>query len=149
VKRIVTGLDDRGNSTVVSVDQINDVDVWEADLSATPPWVTGRGKLMGFEPDTGKVKVMSVTFSPGEGAAADSGAASGLHKTRSIDVILVREPLILILESGEVSLDGGDVVVQQGTMHDWRNPGDEPARLFGFSWGIAGPEEPEAGSHGA
>jgi hypothetical protein len=138
VKRIVTGLDEGGRSAVISVEAIDDLEVWEADLAAAPQWVTGRGKLMPFEPDTGHVKVMAVTFPPHDGDASAEGAASGLHKTRSIDVILVREPLILILESGEVSLDAGDVVVQQGTVHDWRNAGSGPARLFGFSWGIAG-----------
>lgn len=145
MKRVVTGLDAEGRSTVASVEPVEGMGVWEADVSQAPSWVVGRGKLMGFEPDPGHVKIIAVTFPPADHRQADgasSGAAIGLHKTRSIDVILVREPLMLILETGEVALDAGDVVIQQATMHDWRNPGSRPARLFGVSWGVGGPDEP-------
>lgn len=144
MKRVVTGLDAEGRSTVAVIEPVEGMDVWEADISQAPSWVVGRGRLMGFEPDPGHVKIMAVTFPPADHQQADeasSGAATGLHKTRSIDVILVREPLMLILETGEVALDAGDVVIQQATMHDWRNPGPQPARLFGFSWGVSGPDE--------
>jgi hypothetical protein len=153
MRRIVTGLDENGLSTVESSDEIDGMDVWEAEVSAAPAWVHGVGKLMPFEPDAGQVKVMSVTFppetnDPGAVTEREEGTATGLHKTRSVDVILVREPMVLILETGEVEIAAGDVVIQQATMHDWRNPGNEPARMLGFSWGVAGHVEPEAVTHG-
>jgi mannose-6-phosphate isomerase-like protein (cupin superfamily) len=30
----------------------------------------------------------------------------------------------------EVTLEAGDVVVQQGVLHGWRVEGDEPVRMF-------------------
>jgi len=41
--------------------------------------------------------------------------------------------VILELDDGaEVTLRPGDTVVQNGTRHRWRNPGDVPARLALF-----------------
>ncbi|MDZ4265161.1 MAG: cupin domain-containing protein, partial [Mycobacterium sp.] len=44
--------------------------------------------------------------------------------------------VILELDDGaEVTLNPGDTVVQNGTRHRWRNPGDTPARLALFVCG--------------
>ena len=47
-----------------------------------------------------------------------------MHRTVSIDQIVVLDgTLELILDSGEKRmLNRGDMVVQRGTMHAWRNP---------------------------
>ena len=56
-----------------------------------------------------------------------------MHRTVSIDQIVVLEgALELILDGGERRvLNRGDMVVQRGTMHAWRNPsGTEWVRFF-------------------
>ena len=47
-----------------------------------------------------------------------------MHRTKSLDYGVVMEgEMELILDSGEVHLmNKGDVAVQRGTMHAWRNP---------------------------
>jgi quercetin dioxygenase-like cupin family protein len=52
------------------------------------------------------------------------GYETMLHRTQSLDYGIVLEgPMEAILESGEVQvLERGDVVVQRGTNHAWRNP---------------------------
>ncbi|OAA56304.1 Cupin, RmlC-type [Niveomyces insectorum RCEF 264] len=47
-----------------------------------------------------------------------------MHRTRSLDYGIVLEGSVeMILDSGEVrALRRGDIVVQRGTMHAWRNP---------------------------
>lgn len=143
MRRLVTGLDAGGQSAVVSVDEIEGMDVWEADTRETPPWMAGKGRILPFEPEQGWAKCMLVTMPPesaddrseDDSTGAD-GPVKGLHRTRTIDVIYFLDPVVLLLESGEVPLDAGDVLVQRGTMHDFRNPGSGPARLLGFSWGV-------------
>jgi mannose-6-phosphate isomerase-like protein (cupin superfamily) len=39
-------------------------------------------------------------------------------------------------ESEPVELGAGDVVVQSGTRHAWRNPGSTPAQMLAFRLGI-------------
>jgi hypothetical protein len=143
MRRLVTGLSTSGQSTVVSVEEIEGMEVWEADTRETPPWMAGKGRILPFEPDQGWVKCMYVTMPPESAddrsendTSGAEGPVKGLHRTRTIDVIYFLDPVILLLEDGDVPIDAGDVLVQRGTMHDFRNPGTGPARLLGFSWGV-------------
>lgn len=56
----------------------------------------------------------------------------GMHTTDSVDYgILLEGEISLELDDGKtVALKAGDVVVQNGTRHAWRNPGTEPATLI-------------------
>ncbi|OAL40330.1 hypothetical protein AYO20_00066 [Fonsecaea nubica] len=61
------------------------------------------------------------------------GAKSPMHRTISIDYGVVLEGEVeLELDSGEKRLvRRGDIFVQRGTMHMWRNPSDsQPVRLL-------------------
>jgi mannose-6-phosphate isomerase-like protein (cupin superfamily) len=63
----------------------------------------------------------------------------GMHTTDTIDFEVVLEgTIVLELDDGaEVTLHAGDTVVQNGTRHRWKNPGDEPARLALFICGAS------------
>ena len=54
------------------------------------------------------------------------------HNTDSLDylVILSGRLTMLMDDDEEVTLEAGDVVVQQGVLHGWRVEGDEPVRMF-------------------
>ena len=55
----------------------------------------------------------------------------GMHTTSTVDYDIVLEgELWLELTDGEVRLSAGDVVVQHGTRHAWRNRSDKPATLL-------------------
>ncbi|KAI0825067.1 hypothetical protein BC628DRAFT_1320931 [Trametes gibbosa] len=59
------------------------------------------------------------------------GATAPMHRTPSLDHnILISGRLVLVMEdNSETIIDQpGDVVVQRGTIHAWRNPGPEWAR---------------------
>lgn len=66
-------------------------------------------------------------------------ADPGMHATDTIDFEVVLEgTVILELDDGaEVTLHPGDTVVQNGTRHRWRNPGDSVARLALFACGAS------------
>lgn len=61
----------------------------------------------------------------------------GMHTTDTIDFEVVLEgTVVLELDDGaEVTLRPGDTVVQNGTRHRWRNPGDTPAHVALFICG--------------
>ncbi|OCL09155.1 hypothetical protein AOQ84DRAFT_405247 [Glonium stellatum] len=54
------------------------------------------------------------------------GRLSSMHRTMSLDYgVVLQGEVELLLDSGEVRLlAAGDVAVQRGTMHAWRNPSD-------------------------
>jgi len=55
-----------------------------------------------------------------------------MHRTTSIDyAYLISGSLIMHLDDGsKTTINAGDVIVQQGTNHQWENPSDEWARLL-------------------
>jgi mannose-6-phosphate isomerase-like protein (cupin superfamily) len=63
----------------------------------------------------------------------------GMHTTDTIDFEVVLEgAVVLELDDGaEVTLHQGDTVVQNGTRHRWKNPGDTEARLAVFICGAS------------
>ena len=107
-------------------------------MRAAPSWVTGDEvpSDFGFGAEPGWVKSILVTFPPSE-ADQPTAADRFWHKTSTIDVILALDPIVLLLENREVEVEAGDVVIQQGTLHDWQNRADRPARCLGFSYGIS------------
>ncbi|WP_412517422.1 cupin domain-containing protein [Actinomadura madurae] len=56
---------------------------------------------------------------------------TGMHTTPTVDVVIVLEGRVWMeLDDGvEVALGTGDVIVQNGARHAWRNHADVPARL--------------------
>ncbi|HJP76333.1 MAG TPA: cupin domain-containing protein [Pseudonocardiaceae bacterium] len=73
---------------------------------------------------------------PGAMAAMEPGAP-GTHRTDSIDyVLVVSGEVTLELDDGaRTVLRAGDVVVQNGTRHAWRNQGTEPCTIVGVAVG--------------
>lgn len=63
----------------------------------------------------------------------------GMHTTDTIDFEVVLEgTVVLELDDGaEVTLRPGDTVVQNGTRHRWKNPGDTLARMAVFICGAS------------
>ncbi|KAI0936409.1 hypothetical protein AcW1_000661 [Taiwanofungus camphoratus] len=59
------------------------------------------------------------------------GVSAPMHRTSSLDYnILIHGRLILVLEDGveRVFQTPGDVVIQRGTIHAWKNPGPDWTR---------------------
>jgi len=60
------------------------------------------------------------------------GQVVPFHRTLSMDYgIVAKGQVVLVLDNDErVTLNEGDVVVQRGTIHSWRNETDEWARIY-------------------
>jgi mannose-6-phosphate isomerase-like protein (cupin superfamily) len=76
----------------------------------------------------------------------------GMHTTPSIDYdVLLEGTLHLELTDGELELHAGDVVIQHGTRHAWRNRSDDPAKLLvvlmGAAHGSIGEDRIDLGTH--
>lgn len=51
-----------------------------------------------------------------------------LHATDTIDyLVMISGEVVLVLETGEVTLRAGDFIVDRGVIHGWRNDGAETA----------------------
>jgi mannose-6-phosphate isomerase-like protein (cupin superfamily) len=141
-RRIVTGADADGRSTVVRESPPATAPPWRAldgveleEFDAWQVWAldAAHPDLDGEDPTESRPQTRFeapvgwglVSFPPGFGA--DGG---GWHRTPSIDfVTVVSGKIVLALDEEEVQLGSGDCVVQRGTRHAWRNPSDEPCVL--------------------
>lgn len=89
-----------------------------------PPDSTWQGRV-------GKGEVDAYFRSMGSPGASTWSPASPhpyMQKTRSLDICVVLEgEVTLVLDTQEVSLAAGDIVVQRGTNHAWSNRSDRPA----------------------
>jgi hypothetical protein len=81
-----------------------------------------------FDPELAAAE--SARHSPGLAELFET-AKPGMHTTPTVDYDVVLDgELWLELTDGEVHLSAGDVVIQHGTRHAWRNRSDKPATLL-------------------
>lgn len=60
-------------------------------------------------------------------SAADSARHPTMHKTNSIDyLVVISGTMTMAMEEGEIDLKPGDCIVQRGTNHAWINKGEIP-----------------------
>jgi quercetin dioxygenase-like cupin family protein len=70
--------------------------------------------------------------SMGAGDRLDGRKHPGMHKTNTVDFLVVLSGEIwLVLDEGEILLKQGDTCVQRGTLHAWSNRSDKPCILAG------------------
>jgi len=127
VRRVVTGHDSAGRA-ILSSDESFPVElVPSGDAAFSLIWTTatvpadnndqtdGRARDAGLTLDHGSV-IRIVDMLPGR--------ASPMHRTNSVDYgIVLSGQVELEVDDGVKTLLGpGDIVVQRGTMHLWRNP---------------------------
>jgi mannose-6-phosphate isomerase-like protein (cupin superfamily) len=166
VRRVVTGHDASGKSVFVSDEKVAPLPqtgfhrLWGGDETPRfPDDGTMPGHHMYFPP-IGGFRFGMFALPPEGTAASDIDATAiladfedevpgllrymdpsdaGMHTTDTIDFEVVLEgTVVLELDDGaEVRLNAGDTVVQNGTRHRWKNPGDTTARIAVFMCGAA------------
>ncbi len=129
IRRVVTGHDDNGKAIFKDDQTFETTLIPGGDAEFTLIWtapdipvdnndeVDGRSRDAGLTLNGGSV-IRVVDMLPGK--------ASPFHRTNSLDygIVLCGE-LELELDDGNKTLLGaGDIVVQRGTIHLWRNPSE-------------------------
>lgn len=124
--RIVTTHDDQGRSIVRSVDRLTPSPISNGPADFQLVWTTPSVPADLNRGDDGAQEA-GLTLRGGSVIRIvdmPPGAASPMHRSFSIDYgIVLSGQLELELDGGEVvALAAGDIVVQRGTNHLWRNP---------------------------
>lgn len=122
IRRIVTGLDDQGRSAVVIDGPIPYLDTAPVALawrSAIPADNSGNADVV-VPFDISLLHTGTANFSI---CHFVGGTDAFMHATDTLDfVIILSGRVTLVLDTGEVDLAPGDVVVDRGVIHGWRNP---------------------------
>jgi mannose-6-phosphate isomerase-like protein (cupin superfamily) len=166
VRRVVTGHDASGKSVFVSDEAVAAQPLtgfhrlWGGDKTPQFPDDGSLPEHHMYFPPIGGFRFGMFSIPPdgeaGSDVDAEAGSADveaeapgllrymdlsdpGMHTTDTIDFEVVLEgTVVLEVDDGaEVTLHPGDTVVQNGTRHRWRNPGDTVARLALFICGAS------------
>jgi len=169
VRRVVTGHDEQGRSTVVSDSDAATFAfgppggyfhlIWGRDDPAHYPDAGQEPQWSGSFPPPGGSRIVVMELAPGEANSLDTFVSEsmtefadserpGMHASPSTDFDIVLEGTIgLELDDGEVTLHPGDIAVLNGTMHRWHNRGTTAAKVVSITVGAhhdAFPESPPA-----
>jgi quercetin dioxygenase-like cupin family protein len=126
-RRIVTGHDAQGLAIVKSVDTLVPKRIPSGDADFAQIWTTAAVPADNNDDSDGALRDVGQTLKGGSAVRVVDllpGKQSPMHRTLSLDFgIVLRGELELELDGGTVQrLGPGDVVVQRGTNHLWRNP---------------------------
>ena len=129
VRRVVTGHDADGRAVFFADDSVVPAAYPGQDAAFVKIWTTATVPADNNDPVDGRDRVMALH---GQGGSAirvvdmAPGMVSPMHRTGTIDyIIILSGQLELELDDGAKTLIGpGDIVVQRGTIHRWRNPSD-------------------------
>jgi quercetin dioxygenase-like cupin family protein len=121
LRRIVTGLDADGRSCILADDAAKML-IWQvSDLPADNSGNAEQGACQFSFPKTGAQFIFS---------DLPPGVVSPMHATDTIDfVVVLSGSIVFVTETGETLLHAGDVLVDRGIVHAWRNDGDEACRI--------------------
>jgi quercetin dioxygenase-like cupin family protein len=126
-RRVVTGHDSEGRAVFRSDDKfpLRTIPLGGADFALI--WTTAEVPVNNNDEVDGRERDAALTLHGGSVirvADLHPGSVSPMHRTNSIDYgIVISGQVELELDDGATKLLGpGDIVVQRGTMHLWRNP---------------------------
>lgn len=132
VRRVVTGHSQYGDAVIIKDDTI--LGKVSRTGEAALAWSTDTFPSdNNDEVDGGLREVRSVP--PGgttlQFTSIDPGKSSSHHRTSSLDyAIVLKGEIELELDHGvTTTCTAGDVIIQRGTIHTWRNPTDQPTTI--------------------
>ena len=134
-RRIVTAHDEQGRSVVRSDEVLRTRRIASDDADFALVWTTPKVPVDNNDDSDGGAREAGLTLHGGSVIRIVDllpGKCSPMHRSYSLDYgILLAGALEMELDGGEVvRLNPGDIVVQRGTNHLWRNPSsDTPCRI--------------------
>lgn len=129
VRRVVTGHDANGRAVFRSDDHFEPQLIPSGDAAMALLWTTATVPADNDDETDGRERAAGTTLTGGSVIRIVDMLplqSSPMHRSNSIDYgIVLSGRVVLELDDGaETELGAGDVVVQRGTIHLWRNPSD-------------------------
>ena len=127
-RRVVTGINAEGKSCVIFD---GPVPQFGTELAAAMVWQTNTQPAdnSGNE-DVAEPYRLEHLHTPGSCFVIcefPPHSPAGMHATDTIDyLVILSGKVTLVTENGEADLGPGDLVVDRGVVHGWRNDHDEP-----------------------
>lgn len=129
VRRIVTGHNADGKAVFRSDDLLPVTPIPSGDANFSLIWTTATVPADNNDETDGRLREAGLTLHQGSVIRIVDmlpGGASPMHRSSSIDYgIVLSGSVELELDDGAITTaHAGDIIVQRGTLHLWRNPSD-------------------------
>ena len=126
MRRVVTAHDAEGRSVIALDETVPIADVWRTQADKPIGTVPGSEKLL-VSKATGETRFFMAAIPPSGDPKPNLENRIGFHRTGGIAYCyIVNGELVFLVDTKEVRVRAGDVVVERNTMHSWRNEGTEP-----------------------
>ena len=136
IRRVVTGHTDDGTAIFVSDNSYETIIIPSGDAAMATIWTTATVPADLNDETDGRERDAGTTLKGGSVIRIVDmlpNASSPMHRTSSIDYGIVISGKIELELDNQVfkTIEAGDVIVQRGTIHKWRNPSSEEiCRIF-------------------
>jgi quercetin dioxygenase-like cupin family protein len=127
VRRVVTGHDSDGRAVLRDDESFATEVITGGDAAFALIWTTATVPADNNDPLDGRARDAGLTLKSGSVIRIVDmlpGGASPMHRSNSIDygIILSGRVELEVDDGAKTRLGPGDIVVQRGTVHLWRNP---------------------------
>lgn len=135
IRRVVTGHDTAGKAIVISDTRLEGRQNPTGSSVLTLIWTTATAPVDNDDVTDGRDRTVGLTLPGGSVLRVVDllpGRSAPMHRTDSLDYGIVLSGVIeLVLDDDAVTLvEAGEIIIQRGTIHAWRNPSaDTPARI--------------------
>lgn len=135
LRRVVTGHNAAGRAVVTHDTLLNPVPGGAGAAAFTLAWTSAGLPVDNDDALDGRERTVGLTLPGGTVLRIVDlmpGRKSAMHRTDSLDYGIVMSGSVeLELDDGAVTrMEAGDIIVQRGTIHAWRNPStDTPVRI--------------------
>ena len=93
-------------------------------------WAPEPEEIRNLSPEAAR-EIFKAMGNEGASTFGRGGRHPVMHRTETIDYAVILEgELTLLLDEEDVDLKAGDVVIQRGTNHSWRNRSEHPCRIL-------------------
>ena len=129
VRRIVTAHNAEGKSFIAVDDSVPMSDIWKTQADKPIGTVPGDEKLL-VGRATGETRFFLAAIPPSADPKLNLQNRLGFHRTGGIAYCyILNGELVFLVDTQEVRIKAGDLVVERNTMHSWRNEGTEPVTM--------------------
>jgi hypothetical protein len=130
MRRVVTAHNAEGKS-YIRIDETVDA----AKLWTTSPDQPLGGALekepAGVSHATGETRCFVAAIPPSRDPKPTTSNRVGYHRANGIAYCLILDgELVFLVDTQEVTVRAGDVIVERNTLHSWRNEGTQPVSMF-------------------
>jgi hypothetical protein len=130
MRRVVTGHNAQGKSYIVSDEMADVANLWttqpDLPLGAAP-----SGEPRQLSHATGETRFFVATIQPSKDPRPTRENRIGFHRTPGIAYCyMLSGEIVFLVDTQEVKVRAGDLVVERNTLHSWRNEGTIPVAML-------------------